>query len=118
MEGDKQQQSFARKKMPSRVFHCVLAVIFFVLMIISIVSLSTFAAKHNEIRDEVHDHNAGDEVGTCILFASYDKHRDYDLQLGHGHTCGFAIWGEAIVALVAALLMGTSIAKAVAGLKA
>ena len=119
MESDNQQQPFLRKNMTARVFHCVLAVFFVALMIVSIVSLGTFADKHNEIRDEirdeVHDYNLED-LGTCILFASYESHRDDPkLHLSHGHTCGFAIWGEAIVALVATLLLGTSIAKAIAG---
>ena len=69
------------------------------LLVLSLVSLGTLASANNEVKEELDDLNWD---GSCIL---YTKAEDLDdFTINDGSECQFAIWGGAILAIVAVVL--------------
>ena len=83
----------------SRLFHCIMAVVYFVVLLTAVISLGTFATKQNDIASITFP-----GLPRCVLFASYEGHIDPDglpqIRLGQDAICLFSIWGEAALACV------------------
>ena len=88
------------RKAGSRICHSLLAIAFFLVMVISFTSLGIFAAKHNAIDDDLPD-SAGKD--NCILYTTKKQLEKGKLSGGVG--CRFSIWGSAVVATGAGLFM-------------
>ena len=112
-----QSQSFSQRSQKrivscknacSRTCNVLFMTVFFLVLVVALTSLGIFTKKDQDIKRNLH--KSGYD---CILFAT--KH-----QLGKGHysdnsSCGFAIWGNAIVALGAGLLLLAYLIKAAVG---
>lgn len=104
----------------SRLFHCIMAVVYFTVLLTAVISLGTFAAKQNEIASHL--------TGTgCILHATFDDQFRFTIsgrrlpiiQLGQNTTtCLFSIWGEVIVACGALAMFIIAIVVAILGTEA
>lgn len=95
------------RKAGSRIFHSLLAILFFFVMTATLTSLGVFAAKHNDIAGEL----AGDS--NCILYTTKNELEDGELSSGVG--CRFSIWGSAVVAVGTGLFMLGYIIKTTVG---
>ena len=89
-----------------------MAVVFLILLVIALVSVSSFATVHNEIEDD--SIYSDRHLESCILYASFDED-DELLYLSCGH-CRYAIWAEAIVVITAGLMCGVSVTSAIIGI--
>ena len=85
----------------ARIFHLMMIIPAGVLLLmLSLVSLGTLASANNEVKEELDDLPNWD--GSCIL---YTKAEDLDdSTINDGSECQFAIWGGAILAIVAVVL--------------
>ncbi len=109
------------KNLASRIFHCLLAVAFFILLILALTSLGNTAVIYDDVKEDSVYAKKGDlggDHGTCILYADYPcTIDDYDksLCLSSDPPCQFAITGSGIVGLAALLLLVLSLVKAALG---
>ena len=90
----------------SRICHSLLAIVFFLVMLVSFTSLGVFTAKHNAIADDVPGR------ANCILYTSTSQLPS----LSHSHGCGFTIWGSGVLALGSGLFMLGYFIKIVTGI--
>lgn len=97
-----------RRNLGSRVLHALLTVAFLVVLLLAVASLSFFAVKHNQIRRNI---DSSTHKGHCILYA---EHRD---DLSSNSACLFAIYSEALVALMALIFMVWLVIKTVTGIR-
>ena len=118
--------SFLRRNLLPRIFHAAMAVVFLVVLALSVGSIGKFAPLHYEIsKESVYGRELTDRYldGSCILFASTRSaavnrslRRPEVLVLSSRHVCQAAIGGEAAVGLIALVLCVTSVVKALAGI--
>jgi hypothetical protein len=94
----------------SRICHSLLAIVFFLVMVVSFTSLGIFASKHNAIDGDLPK-SAGH--GNCILYTS--KNQLSDGRLSHGDGCRFTIWGSGIVAMGGGLFLLGYLVKTATG---
>ncbi len=117
-------QSGRVKNFASRIFHCLLAVAFFILLLLALSSLGNTAVTYNEIKEDSKYAKKGDyggDHGTCILYADYPctiDDNDSCLCLSSDPSCQFAVTGSGIMALAAMLLLVLSLVKAALGISA
>ena len=77
-----------------KVYFFVFAVIFFVLLLDSVVSLGSFGV----LQRKVHDHT----YGQCILFGhNAGKKDDVQYRLSPIGACAFALWAQVSIVLIA-----------------
>ena len=104
-------------KTTARVFHGVLVAPCVVVLILAIVSFSSFAVIHNRFH-KAYKKDA-EKVGSneipdyCILFAKFPEKGL--IQLSNNGSCVFAIWGEVAIAFLALLMGAYSIFKLLIG---
>ena len=91
------------KRVASRFFNAVLALAFFVLFVLSLVSFSAFSHNYRKIQNQEHI------SGTCILNA------DSTTQLGDDGNCRLAIGGEVVIAVYALVSIAVMIIKICGG---
>lgn len=102
----------------SRLFHCIMAVVYFTVLLTAVISFGTFAAKQNEIASLL--------TGTgCILHATFEDQfvtisglRLPRIPLGQDTPCLFSIWGEVLVACGALAMFIIAIVVAILGTEA
>ena len=84
----------------ARMFHLMMIIPAGVLLLVlSLVSLGTLATLNNEVKKELDDQNRD---GSCIL---YTKAEDLnDGTINDGSECQFAVWGGAVLAILAVVL--------------
>ena len=108
-EGTEVASKSSRCRRPgSRLCHCLLGVLFFLMMVFSLAALGVFAAVHYKIKGEV---DQGDS--DCVLYTTTDQLDDQKLSRGEG--CRFTIWGNAVVVVGAGLFMLGYLFKTVYG---
>ena len=114
------------KNFGSRIFHCLLAVAFFILFLLSVSSVGTTAAVNNNIRtNSVYGKSTSKggydgKYGTCILYADYPctiRDEKY-ICLSDGAACQFTVTGEVLILVVAFALIVFSLFKAALGYSA
>uniref|UniRef100_A0A1X7VEM1 MARVEL domain-containing protein n=1 Tax=Amphimedon queenslandica TaxID=400682 RepID=A0A1X7VEM1_AMPQE len=97
------------KRVASRFFNALLALAFFVLLILSIVSFSSFSYVYQRTNGA-----QGVTSGSCILNADY--HSDGNtIDLGTDGSCRLGIGGEVVIAVYAILSIVAMIIKIVGG---
>ena len=106
----------ARRREPlrnpfSRVTHCFLILPLMLILALALTSLSYVAVTDSRVGD-LHSRLPGD--GKCVLYAKWVPDKT-ELHLSDGHACVFSIFGEAAVAVLAALLVLWMVIKAAAG---
>ena len=119
-----------KQHLASRIFHALLAVAFFILLLLALVSVSTFAAINNDVRENSiygrkDSKGLVGDYGTCMLYGHHACTLKYksgstvrdQFCPSSGSTCGAFIGGQAIVVIVAAVLCSTSIIKVFAGFR-
>ena len=85
----------------SRCNFIFLGVVFFMLLVISVVSFSTFCHNYRTIQTDTI-YGTTNDYGSCILFASYDSSRSGPkVHLGNDWLCVFAITGQVLIAVYA-----------------
>ena len=99
----KQNRSKLLQNGRSRLFHCIMAVVYFTVLLTAVISFGTFATKQNEV--------ASLGLTECILHATFDG----QLQPGQNASCLFSIWGEVVVACGALALFIMAIVVAILG---
>ena len=92
----------------SRFFSAILVVVFFTVSVLSTVALSYFVVTSNNVNG-----NTGSQHPGCLLFATGDD----NLNQSAGATCGFVIWGHAVIMILCLLSIAYLIFKIVAGIK-
>ena len=102
----KEPRSVCCRNACSRLCHVFFSFVFFLMMVVSLVSLGIFAEKHNEIQDKLDSSN-------CILYVTKDEVSDN--KLSDDDACRFAIWGNAAVAVGAGLFLLVYLTKAAVG---
>ena len=103
------------RKTTARVFHGVLGAPCVAVLVLAIVSFSSFAVIHNRVHKAYKDfaEKYDSEVPDyCILFA---ESKDDYVELSDNESCVFAIWGEVAVAFLALLMGVYSIFKLLIG---
>ena len=96
----------------ARMFHLMMIIPAGVLLLLlSLVSLGTMANANKQVKEEIDDLNWD---GRCIL---YTKSEDLvDATYNDGGECEFAVWGGAVLAIVAVILSIVLGAKAFFGI--
>ena len=122
-----------KKNVASRIFHALLAVAFLILLLLALVSVSTFAAINNDVRENSifgrkDSKGLVGDYGTCMLYGHHactltyldsegaKIHVDYFCP-SSGHTCDASIGGQIIVLIVAVVLCTASIIKSAVGFR-
>lgn len=109
------------KNLFSRIWHFTAAFMYFILTIVTLVSVLVFALFNKSFRF------FGDSDGVankrCLLFADlHEVHPSQYTVLSHGGTlgasCAFSTWAGAAVCIAVALLCVYSVVKALIGVKA
>ena len=95
----------------SRVTHCFFTLPLMLVLALALTSLSYVAVTDSRVED-LHSRLPGD--GKCVLYGKW-IHEKSELHLSDGHACVFSIFGEAAVAVLAALLVLWMVIKAAAG---
>lgn len=98
----------------SAVYHVGVTLLLAALLALSLISLGSFALKHNEIGDKYKCPQGIDACGHCILFV---KFKNSSLVLNKSLACLGAIWGEGFVVLTAAALALLTLAKCAFGVR-
>ena len=120
---DPQRLRRRAKNRISRTFHCTLAVVYLLLLSLTLGALVTFANIHSDIStNSIYGREFNGKYGTCILYSRYpcaiEDTQKKNLCLSSGSVCGVAIAAEAGVAIVALGMCIVSIGRAVAGVRA
>ena len=97
----------SKKRGASRLYFVVVSVMFAVLLLISVISLGSFAAKHAEISDST---SGGRH--SCVLFG-----RNSPLELGLNGYCAFVLWGQVTLIVVFLVWLIYSIVLTIVGPK-
>ena len=85
----------------SRCNFIFLGVVFLMLLVISVISFSTFYHNYRLIQTDTI-YGTTNDYGSCILFASYDSnHSGPKVHLGNDWSCVFAITGQVLIAVYA-----------------
>ena len=98
-----------RRKGPARLYHGLLTVVFLVLFLDSIISLGTFGTVQAKL--ESLRRRSLVPFGQCILFGSRTE-EDF-IKLSQLGSCGFVLWGQVSIAIVAFVWIVVSIVMAV-----
>lgn len=100
------------KRVASRFFNAVLALVFFILFAMSLVSFSAFSHKYRDIAaNSVYKPNSQQ---TCILNAKYITDAP-NIQLGEDGSCRLAIGGEVLIAVYSLTSIAVMIIKIIGG---
>ena len=101
----------AKEKGPSRLFHLVLTIYYFALLLVAVIVLGVFAMKHRSFVSYIKNVNASNFSSSCILDASYKGEQDYTtilnypiIHLGGSGWCHFVIWAQVFVTIGCAVL--------------
>lgn len=81
------------------------------LLLLSLVSLGTLASANNEVKEKLDDLRWD---GDCILYTEADDLEDFTIN--DGNACRFAIWGGAILAILAVVFSIVLGVKALLGI--
>ncbi len=100
-----------RKRVASRFFNAVLALAFFFVFVMSLVS---FSASSNSYR-KLSGTESGGLGKACALNADYENDNDRSGSAGGDGACQFSIGGEVILTLYAALSLAVMIIKIIGG---
>ena len=102
-----------RKRVASRFFNAVLALAFFFVFVMSLIS---FSASSNSYR-KLSGTDSGGLGKACALNADYENDVDEDVtgSVGGDGACQFSIGGEVILAVYAALSLAVMIIKIIGG---
>ena len=109
--GKDNDKSGEKKPRPKRIFarivNGVLIVVYFALLLLSLLSIGFFAATVNRIN------GAAAPLGGqgCLLYSASS------FQLNDSGACGFVTWGQAIVLVFALAFMAYLVIKILAGFK-
>ena len=105
------------KNLCSRLWHLGMAVLYFCLMVIALVSVLVFALFNKSLAERTSI--------KCLLFGTtgpdasgFFQYLVYGSTGTLGASCSFNVWGEAVVLVAAALLCTASVIKFIAGVKA
>ena len=113
----KQNRSKLLQNGRSRLFHCIMAVVYFTVLLTAVISFGIFATKQNEVPSRGWT--------GCILHSTFDgsvtilsdRQVQFGIQLGQNAStaCLFSIWGEVVVACGALALFIMAIVVAILG---
>lgn len=113
----KQNRSKLLQNGRSRLFHCIMAVVYFTVLLTAVISFGIFATKQNEFPSQGWT--------GCILHSTFDgsftilsdRQVQLGIQLGQNAStaCLFSIWGEVVVACGALALFIMAIVVAILG---
>ena len=95
----------------SGVYHAGVILLLLVVLTLSLISLGSFALKHNDISHRECTGTSTD-CGHCILFGG-----EQDSILSKSRTCALVIWGEGVIALAAAALALLTLLKCICGIR-
>ena len=70
------------------------------LLLLSLVSLGTMANANKQVKEEIDDRNRD---GRCILYTTAAD-EDFRVNFNDGGECEFAVWGGAVLAILAVAL--------------
>ena len=107
-----------RLNIKSVIFHGIMALVYFVLIVIALVALGSFATKNADIQRNLNDMVSSSD-SPCALYAS----RGGDISTstlpmsGPERNCQFVLAGEVIVFVAAVVLLVVSVIKAIIGIE-
>ena len=97
-------------KPKSVIFYSVMALVSFVLVILSLVALGSFAAKSTELKQDLASIYRGSDE-PCWLYAGGPF--TFRPRSGPERNCDFVIFGEVVVFLASTALLIVSVVKAI-----
>ena len=98
----------------SRVFHLMMLLPAVLLLLLSLISLSTLAVTNKRVIDEATRISGTSDHGiSCVLYTGTDDNR---LTPNDGGECTYSIVAGGILGLLALVLAGVFVAKAVIGI--
>ena len=98
----------------SRVFHLMMILPAVLLLLLSLISLSTLAVTNKKVIDEVTRIAESDKHGlACVLYTETEGTR---LKPNGGGVCTYSIVAGGILGLLALVLTGVFVAKAIIGI--
>ena len=104
-----------RNKGPSRCYNVTLIVVYFALLLMTVVALGAFGAKQAQISDYALKVN-NSTTDTCILFSTFVRKTDDGLVYIKFHSagvCGYVFWGLTSITIVAFVWFVNSILQAI-----
>ena len=102
------------KRVASRFFNALLALVYFVLFVMCLVSFSAFS--NNYVKVTGHNTYSNGQHGTCILNAKYDSSSIPAITLNSDPgSCQLAIGGEVVIALYSILSIVVMVIKIIGG---
>ena len=107
MAKDNDEKKTRPKRIFARILNAVLIVIYFALLLLSLLSIGFFAATVDKINGEARAVGATEG---CLLYSSSNK-------LNNSAACGFVTWGQAIVLVFALAFIAYLVIRILAGLK-
>ena len=104
------------KRVVSRFFNALMVLVYFLVFILALISMSAFANVHIAIlNNEYYGSNTSN--GQCILNAKYNDTATFPRYKLNNNTaaCRFAIVGEAFIAFYGLVAMGLTVIKIICG---
>ena len=111
-----------RNKGPSRCYNLSFVLIYSALLILAVVTLGTFGAKHAQIAERENKRFNTSTAPSCILFSTYNSTNvsngvsEIFINLHSNGGCGYVFWGLTSVCIVAFVWVVNSIVQAIIGL--
>ena len=106
-----------RLNIKSVIFHGIMALVYFVLIVIALVALGSFATKNADIQRNLNDMVSSSD-SPCALYASPGDRSTSTLPMsGPERNCQFVLAGEVIVFVAAVVLLVVSVIKAIIGIE-
>ena len=108
-----------RNKGPSRCYNLSFVLIYSALLIMAVVTLGTFGAKHAQIAERVNKLYNTTTAPSCILFSTFNHINVTSgviyINLHSNGVCGYVLWGLTSVSIVAFVWVVNSIVQAIIG---
>ena len=108
-----------RNKGPSRCYNVTMIVVYFALLLMTVVALGAFGAKQSQITDRARK-ELNSTTHTCILYSSYlwsendgDGKTIVHMKFHSSGLCGYVFWGLASLTIVAFVWFVYSILQAI-----
>ena len=109
-------------KVLSQCYNATFIVVYIVLLMMAVVALGTFGAKHAQIAERMNKISNTSTAPSCILFSTYNSTNVLNgvsvivINLHSNGLCGYVFWGLTSLCIVAFVWVVNSIVQAIIGL--
>ena len=112
-EDESEDKKKCCKRWSTRLFYAILAAIYAILLLLTIITLRTFGRTFAEISSNYPGGNANSTV--CVLYGKEEPVNNIRPGLTNNASCGFVFWGVVTIILVMLVWMVLHIFMALLG---